>query len=108
MAVKKTQPNQMRALNRKPDLSPRRSMELEDGTKIEVIGITARRMMEIVNNNHLTDAEKGFHHLAARILVNGQPIVYDDLLDGFTDDEASEIMEFVTGEKREDGEKNEQ
>lgn len=108
MAVRKTQPNQMRALNRKPDLSPRRSMELEDGTKIEVIGITARRSMEIVNNNHLTDAEKGFHHLAARILVNGQPIVYDDLLDGFTDDEAGEIMEFVTGEKREDGEKNEQ
>lgn len=107
MATRNTPTHQMRALNRKPDLSPRRSMELADGTKIEVIGMTARRSMEIANNKHMTDVERGFHHLAARMLVDGQPIVYDDLLDCFTDDEIGEITEFVTGgSKEEEGEKN--
>jgi hypothetical protein len=85
----------MEALNRKPKLDVRKSMTLEDGTKIDVVGITARRMMEIANNKRLSDAERGIHVTAAKILVNGQPVVYDDLLDGFSDTEVTEIVQFV-------------
>lgn len=87
----------MKALKRKPDLSVRRAMTLPDGTKIEVIGLTARKSMELANNQKLTDAERGMNVIAAKILVDGAPIVVDDLLDGFTDDEIVTITEFVTG-----------
>lgn len=108
MAVKHTQPSKMQALNRKPDLSPRRSMVLDDGTKIEAIGITVRRVMELTNNKSLSESELGMHYTAARMLVNGQPIVYDDLLDCFTEDEIGKISNFINGkEGKEDGEKNE-
>ena len=33
--------------------------------------------------------------MAAKILVNGQPIVYDDLMDGFTTEEMDKITEFL-------------
>lgn len=93
----------MEALKRKPDLSVRRSMELADGTKIEVIGLTARRSMELANNQKLTDTERGMNVIAAKILVDGAPIVVDDLLDGFTDEEIVTITEFVTGGTEEPG-----
>lgn len=96
----------MEAFKRKPDLSVRRSMELPDGTKIEVIGLTARKSMELANNQKLTDAERGMNVIAAKILVNGAPIVVDDLLDCFTDDEIVTITEFVTGKPEEELEKN--
>lgn len=85
----------MEALNRKPDLSVRKSMELADGTKIEVIGITARKTMAIANNKKMSDMERGVHITAAKILVNGAPVVYDDLLDSFTDDEVEKIIKFA-------------
>jgi hypothetical protein len=85
----------MEALNRKPNLAVKKSMQLEDGTTIEVTGVTARKMMEIVNNKRLTDAERGMHITAEKVLVNGKKIVYDDLLDGFTDDEVNEIARFA-------------
>lgn len=77
-------------------------MELEDGTKIEVIGITARKLMELNNHKYNNDTEKGLVYISSRILVNGQPIVYDDLLDHFTDEEVARIGEFVTGDKKEE------
>lgn len=89
----------MKALKRKPDLSVRRAMTLPDGTKIEVIGLTARRSMELANNQKLTDAERGMNVIAAKILIDGAPIVVDDLLDGFTDEEVVTITEFVTKEE---------
>ncbi|MDR3133018.1 MAG: hypothetical protein LBU42_03220 [Prevotellaceae bacterium] len=70
-------------------------MTLEDGTLIEVTGITARKMMEFVNNKRLTDAERGMHLTAEKILVNGKKVVYEDLLDGFTDTEVEEIVKFA-------------
>lgn len=70
-------------------------MTLDDGTTIEVAGITARKMMEIVNNKRLTDMERGMHITAEKILVNGKKIVYDDLLDGFTDTEIDDIVRFT-------------
>lgn len=96
----------MEALNRKPDLSVRRSMTLADGTIIEAIGLTARKSMELSNNKKFTDTERGMQLIAAKTLVNGAPIVVDDLLDCFTDDEIVEITEFVTGKDKEELSKN--
>lgn len=81
-------------------------MKLPDGTEIQVIGITARKSMEIANNKKLTDAERGAHITAAKILVNSQPIVVDDLLDCFSDDEVNEIIKFANDISDEDIAKN--
>lgn len=98
----------MEALNRKPNLGIRKSMELEDGTRIDVIGITARKSVQLANNKKLSDADRGIHLTAAKILVNGSPIVCDDLLDSFTDDEITRIIQFANDidEKEGKDEKN--
>ena len=83
------------ALNRKPDLSVRRRLQLDANTEIAEIGITVRKQTELANNKSLTDAERGMHLIAAKILVNGQPIVYDDLMDGFTSEELEKITDFL-------------
>ena len=84
-----------RGRNRKPNLSVRRRLQLDANTEIAEIGITVRKQMELTNNKSLTDAERGMHLMAAKILVNGLPIVYDDLMDGFTTDELEKITEFL-------------
>lgn len=84
-----------KALNRKPDLSVRKSFKLADGTEISEIGITVREQQRIANNKSLTEQEVGLHGIATKILVNGQPIVYDDLLDCFTDEELVQITDFL-------------
>ncbi|MDR3133267.1 MAG: hypothetical protein LBU42_04505 [Prevotellaceae bacterium] len=96
----------MEALNRKPNLTAKKSMKLSDGTAIDVVSITARKMMDIANNKRLTDVERGMHITAAKILVNGKPIVYDDMLDGFTDTEINEIVRFANDIDEGDGIKN--
>ena len=83
------------ALNRKPNLSVRRRLQLDANTEIAEIGITVRKQMELTNNKSLTDVERGMHLMAAKILVNGQPIVYDDLMDGFTTEEMDKITDFL-------------
>ena len=93
----------METLKRQPELSVLKEFELPDGTKIAVRKVTARTLVQVTNAKNLSDTERGLRILAAKILVNGQPIVYDDLLDGFTDDELTQIAEAVSGE---DGEKN--
>lgn len=99
-----------KALNRKPDLSPRKSFMLDDDTKIEEIGMTVRKQMELSNNKSLTKEQRGAHAIAAKILVNGQPIVYDDLMDGFNTEELEKITDFLFPEAKneadQDGEKN--
>jgi hypothetical protein len=85
----------MEALKRKTDLSVRKSMTLADGTIVSVKGVSARQAMEIANNKKLSDVDKGVHLTAAKILVDGKPVVYDDLMDGFTDTELAEIMRFA-------------
>ena len=84
-----------KALNRKPDLTPRKSFMLDDNTKIEEIGITVRMQQQIANNKSLSENEIGLHGIAAKILVNGAPIVYDDLLDCFTTEELVKITDFL-------------
>jgi hypothetical protein len=96
----------MEALNRKPNLTVKKSMKLDDGTTIEVVGITARKMLDIVNNKRLTDVERGMHITVEKILINGKKVVYDDLLDGFTDTEINEIVQFANNISGEDGSKN--
>lgn len=84
-----------KALERKPDLSPRKSFMLDDNTKIEEIGLTVRKQQQIANNKSLTEQEVGLHGIAAKILVNGQPIVFDDLMDCFTTEELEKISDFL-------------
>ncbi|WP_298032165.1 hypothetical protein [uncultured Alistipes sp.] len=95
-----------KALNRKPDLSPRKSFMLDADTKIEEIGITVRQQQQIANNKSLTEQEVGLHGIAAKILVNGQPIVYDDLMDGFTTEELEKITDFLFPDANSKSEKN--
>ena len=93
------------ALNRKPNLSVRRRLQLDANTEIAEIGITVRKQMELTNNKSLTDVERGMHLMAAKILVNGQPIVYDDLMDGFTTEEMDKITEFLFPDAKKRGRK---
>ena len=95
-----------KALNRKPDLSPRKSFMLDADTKIEEIGITVRQQQQIGNNKSLTEQEVGLHGIAAKILVNGQPIVCDDLLDCFTSEELEKITNFLFPDTNAKSEKN--
>lgn len=90
----------MEALNRKPNLGVRKSMTLADGTRIDEIGLTVRKQMEIANNKSLSDADRGLHLAAAKILVDGKPIIYDDLMDGFDTDELNSISDFLFPEKQ--------
>ncbi|WP_294591753.1 hypothetical protein [uncultured Rikenella sp.] len=94
----------MEALNRKPDMSVRKTMNLPDGTRIDVVGIPARKMMAIANDKKMSDMERGIHITAAKILVNGATVVYDDLLDGFTDEEVEQIVQFANDVNEKNGE----
>lgn len=87
----------MEALKRKPNLSVRDTKVLDDGTKIEVIGVRARVQMELTNNKKMSDYDRGIHLTAAKLLVDGQPVCYDDLLDCFTDDELTDLVKFANG-----------
>lgn len=99
-----------KALDRKPDLSVRKSLTLTDGTVIEEIGMTVRKQMQLANNKSLSDSERGMHAMAAKLLVNGEPIVYDDLLDCFSTEELEQITKFLfpdaDKENKENAEKN--
>ena len=99
----------MGAEKRKPDLSTKVEFELpESGIKVKVKRLTGREMMKIVNNKSLSEHERGMNMLAAKLLVcfpdetEFNPIVYDDLLDYFTDEDLNFIakkMEGATEEK---------
>lgn len=95
-----------KALNRKPDLSVRKSFKLDNNTEISEIGITVRQQQQIANNKGLTEEQIGLHAIAAKILVNGQPIVYDDLLDCFTSEELAKITDFLFPDENGKSEKN--
>ena len=95
-----------KALNRKPDLSVRKSFMLDNETEISEIGITVRQQQQIANNKSLTEEQIGLHAIAAKILVNGQPIVYDDLLDCFTSEELAKITDFILPDENGKSEKN--
>ncbi len=77
-------------------------MELA-GVKIDVIGITARKTVEIANNKKLSEMERGIHMTAAKLLINDKPVVADDLLDGFTDEELTEIIQFANPDTEKNG-----
>jgi hypothetical protein len=100
--------NKMQALKRKPNLDVQDRMTLTDGTVIEKIGIRARKQMEIANNKRLSDYDKGVHITAAQVLINGQEVVADDLLDCFTGPELMTIINWVNPdlEEKEGAEKN--
>ena len=95
----------MEALNRKPDLASRRSFMLDADTRIDEISMTVRDARRIASRKDLTDEDKGLYVIAAKILVNGKPIVYDDLMDCFTTEELESITAFLYPDKEAD-EKN--
>lgn len=78
--------------SRKPTFSVKRSMELEDGTKIDFVGMTGRAQREIMNNKSLSDYDRSVELLAAKIRVDGNPVKLDDIIDKFTGEEIEEIM----------------
>ena len=94
----------METLKRRPDLSVKKEFLLPDGTKIGVKRLTVRQMMELVNNKKLSDEERGMRILAGKLLVNGAPVVWDDFLDCFSEEDANFIASKMTEE--EDAEKN--
>ena len=85
----------MESLKRKPNLSSKGSFQLDENTKIDIIRMTVRKANQIADNKKLSEFEKGIHGMAAKIHVNGQPIVPDDLLDCFSDDEFVQISKFI-------------
>lgn len=93
----------MQALKRKPNLEAKREMELADGTKIAVKNVAARQMMKLQSDKSLSDAERGLHLLAAKLLVNNEPVVLDDVLDCFTDEELNTITDFAFPDKEKNG-----
>ncbi len=82
-------------------------MMLDKQTRIEEIGMTVREQRRIACDKRLSDEDKGFSVIAAKILVNGQRIVFDDLMDCFTTEELEKITAFLFPDKAEDGEKKE-
>ncbi|GHT46138.1 hypothetical protein AGMMS49965_23520 [Bacteroidia bacterium] len=85
----------METLKLKVNLDVKRSMTLASGVKIDVVGMTGRQASVIANNKRLSDFDRGVHYTAAKIRVNDQPVVADDLLDCFTDDDLTTIMKFA-------------
>jgi hypothetical protein len=85
----------MEALKRKADLSVKNSMILEDGTSIELVGMSARKYAEITGNKKLSDFDRVVYATAFKIRVDGKEVCYDDLLDCFSDTELGKIIEFA-------------
>jgi predicted acyltransferase (DUF342 family) len=85
----------MESLKRKPDLGSVKEITLPNGTVIGIRNVTVRTMMEVGNNKSMSVEERGMRVLAAKLLVDGKPIVYDDFLDCFTDVEANFIAEKI-------------
>jgi hypothetical protein len=97
----------MKALDRQIDSSCKDTLILGDGkTQISLYPITARKMVELQKNKHLADIDRAIHLTAAKIRVNGEQVVYDDLIDGFTDDELAEIINFANNFGGDDALKN--
>lgn len=94
----------MEALNRKPDLSPipGREITLPDGTHIQRKGMTVAESARIENNKALSQFEQGMHLMAARMLVNGKPVCYDDVANGFSTDEFEQISRAIFPELHEE------
>jgi len=94
----------MEALKRTPVLSVKKEFELPDGTKIGIRQIKARVLAQNASAKNMSDTERGLRIMAAKLLVNGREICYDDLLDCFNDEEMNIISSHIAGE--DDAEKN--
>ncbi|MCD8173803.1 MAG: hypothetical protein LUD76_10185 [Alistipes sp.] len=95
----------MEKFNRKPDLGPVEGREttLPDGTHIQRVNCPVRQLNKLENNKALSDVDRGYHLIAMRLLVNKQPITFDDLMDCFNDDELQEIGTKLFPELSEEG-----
>ena len=98
----------MAALNRKPDLEIAKSFELPDGTEIRVRRVRVKSVVQKASSKKMSDMERGLCVMASKLLVKlpGEPefvpIVYDDLLDCFNDEELNFIAAQVLGEEDKD------
>lgn len=86
--------NKMEKLNREKQKITA-SFELDSETKIDYVGVPLSTVRNVSNNKTLSDFDKGIHITAAKILVNGQPIVADDLYECFSDAEVMKIFNFI-------------
>jgi len=93
----------MERLKREPTLAIKKEFELPDGTKIAIRQIKAGVLLQNAKAKNMSDQERGMHVIAAKLLVNGQPIVYDDLMECFNDEEINIIASYIADE---DSEKN--
>ena len=93
----------MESLKRKPKLATG-SFDLDSETKIDYVGTSVGKLKAIANNKYLSDFDKGVQYIAAKIQVNSQSVVADDILDCFSDVEFKRIADFIT--EIEGGEKN--
>ena len=96
----------MEKLNRKPKLDIKTEFDLKDGTKIAIRQVKASVLVNAAKAKNMTDQERGLHIIASKLLVNGQPIVYDDLIECFNDEEltliATKIAELGEGDEKND------
>ena len=86
----------METLKRKPDLSVIKEFELKDGTKIAIRRVKAGTLLQGKNNKSMDETERGLRVMAAKLLVNGESIVYEDLMECFNDEEFTLIAEKIT------------
>lgn len=91
----------MEALKRKPDMGVKKSMELPDGTKIDVVGIRAGIVRDLSQDKKMSDFDRGIHLTAAKVRIDGQAVTYDDLMECFTSDELDQIVGFANNLNRE-------
>ena len=100
--VEKSMEKKFNVLNRVPELKIIKEFDLSDGTHIAIRQVKARLMLQNVTNKKMSDVERGMRVMAAKLLVNGEPIQYEDMLDCFNDEEITLISQHLVDE--EDGE----
>ena len=84
----------MESLKRKPKQITA-SFELDYETKIDYVGSSVGNLKNISNDKTLSDFDKGIYFTAAKIHVNGQAIVADDIYNCFSDVEVMKIFNFI-------------
>jgi len=94
----------MESLKRKPQLGIKKTFILPDGTEIALQRVKANVLFQNANNKNMSETERNMRILAAKMLVKVpettefMPIVYDDLVNCFNDEELNFIGEQISVE----------
>jgi hypothetical protein len=90
------------ALNRVPELKIIKEFDLPDGTHIAIRQVKTRVMVQLSGSKKMSDVERGMRIMAAKLLVNGEPLLYEDMLDCFNDEEINFISKRMANEDDDD------